>query len=528
MQEAKARLDMEVERLAKEGQERLAVEVEKHSLEGEKERQKFEEEKKLRRDETDKALERLKEEQAVQTLRVKEEEEKLRRGLECKLAEVEGKLKCMEEAAGQGRDYRLATAQGKLTMLQQEIDSLKTVVEMRTTELHQLRAEKVRLEEKLEMFDHTQVAMKKLSAQVEDLKEQLGARADSEYALQEENRRLQAVVMRENSEKKRLSMENEQLSYRMSRQSRESEGDLLDNSGMSISYCEGTAHSLPLVGSPRFSRGCRPLSAPPGKHNLLDSNSPLPPPDSPRVALPPDSPRVIEVVEKSEAVSWKLEYQEGEPAFPLLSSSPGAPNVRKMSPQSPLALRRVVSAGLMTRSLGPLDGIGGLARSNSYSAGTCDSRTPVTVQRSGSVRRKILPAFEPLSESTESESDESKKNSPVEEKKRAEQGMRKSEHPEKEGEVKSAPSSAKQEEQERREELRTPGPVDIVGAGEEFEEGEISSSSEIEAFLERCGEEAFAPNLHRECRSPVSPISSPDTEPELTLRADVALVAPTS
>merc|ERR1712223_490336 len=123
-------------------------------------------------------------------------------------------------------------------------------------------------------------------------------------------------------------------------------------------------------------------------------------------------------------------------------------NGRKISPQSPLALRRVVSAGLMTRSLGPLDGIGGLARSNSYSAGTCDSRTPVTVQRSGSVRRKILPAFEPLSESTESESDDSKKNSPVEEKKRAGQGMRKSEHPEKE--VKTAPTSAKQEEQEER------------------------------------------------------------------------------
>ena len=97
------------------------------------------------------------------------------------------------------------------------------------------------------------------------------------------------------------------------------------------------------------------------------------------------------------------------------------------------------------------------------------------------MRRKILPAFEPLSESTESDSDESKKNSPVDEKKRAEQGMRKSEHPEKEGEVKSGPTSAKQEEQEeRREELRTPGPVDIVAAGEEFEEGEISSSSEIE------------------------------------------------
>merc|ERR1712083_803485 len=122
---------------------------------------------------------------------------------------------------------------------------------------------------------------------------------------------------------------------------------------------------------------------------------------------------------KSESVSWKLEYQEGE-AFPLLSSPGG---IRKLSPQSPLALRRVVSAGLMTRSLGPMDGIGGLARSNSYSAGSCDTRTPVTVQRSGSVRRKILPAFEPLSESTESESDDSKKNSPVDEKKKVEEEM---------------------------------------------------------------------------------------------------------
>ena len=30
--------------------------------------------------------------------------------------------------------------------------------------------------------------------------------------------------------------------------------------------------------------------------------------------------------------------------------------------------------------------------------------------------------------------------------------------------------------------------------------GESSRSSEVEAFLERCGEEPFAPNLHRECR----------------------------
>ena len=97
------------------------------------------------------------------------------------------------------------------------------------------------------------------------------------------------------------------------------------------------------------------------------------------------------------------------------------------------------------------------------------------------MRRKILPAFEPLSESTESESDESKKNSPVEEKKKVEEGIR-SVNPEGVGAGEKNTARGKEEEVERREELRTPGPVDIVGS-EEFEEGEISSSSEIEVLL---------------------------------------------
>merc|ERR1719458_1445108 len=96
---ATAKLEQEVERLSKEGKERLAIEVERHTSEEERERQKHEEEKRLRREETDRALERLKEEQEVQTLRVKEEEEKVRRVLEGKVSELEGKLRCLDEAA---------------------------------------------------------------------------------------------------------------------------------------------------------------------------------------------------------------------------------------------------------------------------------------------------------------------------------------------------------------------------------------------------------------------------------------------
>ena len=54
------------------------------------------------------------------------------------------------------------------------------------------------------------------SHQVEDLKSQLVSKADMELKLVEDNRVLQQMVMRTDTEKKRLSMENEQLSWKMS------------------------------------------------------------------------------------------------------------------------------------------------------------------------------------------------------------------------------------------------------------------------------------------------------------------------
>ena len=135
--------------------------------------------------------------------------------LDERISELNAKIKTLEDNLMHGSDYRLKTAQNKMTNLQQEIDSLKTVVEMRTSEVHELRAEKVKLEEKLELFDQQQISIKKFTAQVEDLKEQLTAKCDIEQKIMEENRNLHHLVQRENFEKKRLSMENEQLSWKM-------------------------------------------------------------------------------------------------------------------------------------------------------------------------------------------------------------------------------------------------------------------------------------------------------------------------
>ena len=58
--------------------------------------------------------------------------------------------------------------------------------------------------------------MKYFCYQVEDLRSQLLGKTDLEQKLLEDNRQLQTMVMRVDTEKKRLSMENEQLSWKMS------------------------------------------------------------------------------------------------------------------------------------------------------------------------------------------------------------------------------------------------------------------------------------------------------------------------
>ena len=204
---------------------------------------------------------------------------------------------------------------------------------------------------------------------------------------------------------------------------------------------------------------------------------------------------MLEVVEKSESVSWKLQYEAALTNLPppLPSASPSPSTKRKISPQSPLVLRKCKSGsvvgggGLMTRSLDL-----SLARSHSYTGSSsdhpalCRTVSGHPVQRGGSCRRKILPSFETLSESTESESDESKKNSPV----------------------------------ELRAEVVTPAPVDITGpeaTGSDEDICEISSSSEIEIGIEQ-------ENYHlTEKRSQDENSDSPgsDTEPDVTIRSSL-------
>ena len=241
--------------------------------------------------------------------------------------------------------------------------------------------------------------------------------------------------------------------------------------------------------------------------------------DTSAPTLGPNSPRVFEIVEKSESVSWKLEYEAALSSLPppLPSSSPSPGLKRKVSPGSagssvsgsPLALRKCRSSGpaIMTQSLDlsltnqrpmsrdqPIRGPD-LGRSLSYTSPgehqpLCRTVSSLALPRSGSVRRKILPPFETLSESTES--DESKESSPV------------------------------TEEDTRRQEIVTPAPVDIGSMSDDEVCGEISSSSEIEIGLDEDPRphrpELSLPEVARRPPEPdLSHSDSPDTEPEVTI-----------
>lgn len=77
-------------------------------------------------------------------------------------------------------DLQLQAVHNKIEKVNAEAESLKAVLELKTREVHVLRNEKVRLEEKLEEFDRVRLELSKASAIVEDLKAQVAKKTNVE------------------------------------------------------------------------------------------------------------------------------------------------------------------------------------------------------------------------------------------------------------------------------------------------------------------------------------------------------------
>jgi len=103
----------------------------------------------------------------------------------------------------------------KRQSLTREVESLQLVVEMRTNELHQLRDERDRHLQQLEEFDSVKSNLVKMSARVEDLQAQLAEKTKLERQLSRDRQQLANSVEVESKTKARMSMQVEELQWRI-------------------------------------------------------------------------------------------------------------------------------------------------------------------------------------------------------------------------------------------------------------------------------------------------------------------------
>ncbi|KAF2357865.1 hypothetical protein FHG87_011379 [Trinorchestia longiramus] len=248
--------------------------------------------------------------------------------------------KKLHESLLSDTDHRLVGIRQHCSDLQKEVDSLKSVVEMRNCELHKLRAQVLTMEQLERDLEAARHLAKTLQAKTEDLNAQMNTKAQTERQLMQSNLQLKETMDRESSANKQLRLENEQLQWKL-RQREQLSHSLPPSSldGMSrISHLntswqdrpaslhhqhvfrEEQQSSLNRSGSIREEKG--PLTSSPvhvsfgGKRDPAKCNSKDFYDEHSRMRgtfnglSPPSSPCVKAVVEKSNSVSFVLDLND--------------------------------------------------------------------------------------------------------------------------------------------------------------------------------------------------------------------------
>ncbi|CAN9511021.1 unnamed protein product [Ophioblennius macclurei] len=126
------------------------------------------------------------------------------------------RAKRFEEALRRSTDEQIVDALAPYKHIEEDLKSLKEVLEMKNQQIHQqelkiTELEKIQAEKNVYLEEKLQV----LQQQNEDLKERIDKNLAVSRQLSEENANLQVHVEKESNEKKRLSRTNEELLWRL-------------------------------------------------------------------------------------------------------------------------------------------------------------------------------------------------------------------------------------------------------------------------------------------------------------------------
>ncbi|XP_074535089.1 microtubule-associated tumor suppressor candidate 2 isoform X2 [Halichoeres trimaculatus] len=157
-----------------------------------------------------------------QTKSLEEEFEKIRLSLQDQVdtltfqnRSLRDRAKRFEEALRRSTDEQIVDALAPYKHIEEDLKSLKEVLEMKNQQIHQQELKITELEKIAEKNVYLEERLQVLQQQNEDLKERIDKNLAVSRQLSEENANLQVNVEKESNEKKRLSRTNEELLWRL-------------------------------------------------------------------------------------------------------------------------------------------------------------------------------------------------------------------------------------------------------------------------------------------------------------------------
>ncbi|XP_076002310.1 microtubule-associated tumor suppressor candidate 2-like [Genypterus blacodes] len=153
---------------------------------------------------------------------VEEEFEKIRLSLQDQVdtltfqnRSLRDRAKRFEEALRRSTDEQIVDALAPYKHIEEDLKSLKEVLEMKNQQIHHQDVKITELEKIAEKNVYLEERLQVLQQQNEDLKERIDKNLAVSRQLSEENANLQVNVEKESKEKKRLSRNNEELLWRL-------------------------------------------------------------------------------------------------------------------------------------------------------------------------------------------------------------------------------------------------------------------------------------------------------------------------
>ncbi|XP_039283919.1 uncharacterized protein LOC111051723 isoform X2 [Nilaparvata lugens] len=243
--------------------------------------------------------------QRVQSAANQREAELVQRltAIEAEHADLKDQSRRFMESMHMDKDTKLQVTANRCKELQDEVESLRTVLELRSSELQELRKQNEILQVDAELLPPTMQKLMTAQARVEDLQVQLERRTNAEKQLIQENRLLIESVHQESKQKKRLSQHNEELQWKLKQNSEVVNALVTDLSSKSSAMQAFTPQA---TGTPK--RNTAEMLEFFMSRNSMQQNN-----EQSIVVTdcsPPQSPKVKGVIEKSDSVSWVLEMDE--------------------------------------------------------------------------------------------------------------------------------------------------------------------------------------------------------------------------